>query len=85
MKTLKKNLFTIGLAFSMVLGVAFSFAPQDSAAQNSISVGVQKISQGGDKITCWSAGGGWFEGFVECSTCTRTSGKPSGGKGLCTN
>ncbi len=86
MKTLKKSLFTIGLAFSMILGVAFSFAPQDSVAQSSISVGVQKISQGGgDKIPCWSAGGGLTMKYVNCGPCTLGRGKPSGGKGFCTN
>ncbi|WKD85062.1 hypothetical protein KCTC32516_00400 [Polaribacter huanghezhanensis] len=32
MKNLKKNLFTIGLAFSMMLGVGFSFVPQNARA-----------------------------------------------------
>ena len=70
MKTLKKSLFTIGLAFSMVLGVAFSFAPEDSAAQSSVLSGSQSISEEGDSL-----------GARRCYT--RTDGDGTKGGYLC--
>jgi hypothetical protein len=33
MKKLKKNLFSLGLAFSLMLGVGFSFVSQNAEAQ----------------------------------------------------
>ena len=80
MKNLKKNLFGMGLAFSVMLGAAFSVAPEVATANI--------IDEGGDKITCWSAGTSpliSFRRYVECASCTSVKGRGTGGKGECTN
>ncbi len=60
MKKIKKNIFGIGLALAMILGVVFSFVPQSAEA------GIF----GGNKIACWSAGiphDGYQ--YINCSNC----------------
>ena len=78
MKNLKKNLFGIGLAFSVMLGAAFSMAPEVASANI--------IDEEGDKITCWSSGSiNPLFRYVACGPCISKTGSPSGGKGKCTS
>ena len=73
---MKKKIFGIAFVFSMILGIAFSFVPQEASA----------VEGGGNKIPCWSSG--TYTGvdtYVSCSTCTDKDGyKATGGAGKCT-
>jgi len=56
MKNLKKNFFSIGLAFSMILGIAFSFVPQEANARNAeLSQGARKCYTKSDNDTSKSS------------------------------
>lgn len=79
MKNIKKNLFSLGLTFSMILGLIFSFNSEEAQA-------FQAAEIGDTKITCWSYGTApliSFRKYVDCATCTRVKGKPLGGQGQC--
>jgi hypothetical protein len=74
MKKIKKNLFGIGLALAMIMGIGFSFVPQDVNAEAIF---------GGGKIPCWSSYDTGSGGFVFCATCADHDGTPTGGSGKC--
>jgi hypothetical protein len=61
MKKIKKNLFGIGLALAMIMGVVFSFVPKNVNAE-----------QGGDKIYCYSNLGSppRLTKVIGCADCT---------------
>ena len=70
MKKVKKNLFSIGLAFSMILGVAFSFVPQEVEARDfgglprcfhsvSGSTGIVNFCSGSVCVERTGAGSAW--------------------------
>lgn len=81
MKKVKKNLFTLGLAFSMALGLVFSFTTERADAFQ-----LSEIGFGEDKIPCWSAGNAAYIHlrYVECAACVSIQGKPTGGRTKCT-
>jgi len=76
MKKIKKNLFGIGLALAMIMGIVFGFMPKNVNAEAIF---------GGGKIPCWSSysAGNPGDGFVLCSTCSDHAGVPTGGSGKC--
>lgn len=65
MKSSKKSFLLIGLALSMILGIAFSFVPKKANAD----------IFGGRKVTCWSAGHHTgCDTYITCSNCTDKDG-----------
>ena len=63
MKKIKKNLFGIGLALAMIMGVVFGFMPKNVNAEQ---------GGGGDKIYCYSNLGSppRLTKVIGCADCT---------------
>lgn len=70
MKNLKKNFFSVGLAFSMLLGVVFSFIPKEANA-------IQEITQEGTIKCHHNANGSGTTNFCAGTECVPTSGTGS--------
>lgn len=72
MKKIKKNPFAVGLVLSVILGVAFSFVPQEASAR-----------MGRGRIPCNSNAESSTGFYVDCSGCVRVNGTAIGGQGKC--
>jgi hypothetical protein len=74
---MKKNLFRIGLVFSMMLGVVFSISIE--------SVQAKTISEKDDidNYPCYYQGTGWRGQYVDCANCSIKNGYPEGSPSTC--
>ena len=76
MKNLKKNIFGIGLGFSVMLGVAFSGVPQEVIAYN--------VDENEEELFCFNeCEFSMFYRHVDCGNCARHVGKGIGAKASC--
>jgi len=78
MKKIKKNIFGIGLALAMIMGVGFGLVPQ--------SVSAEGVGSGGNQILCYSASIECEKcDYIDCLTCKRRDKRRfQGESGLCT-
>lgn len=81
MKRIKKNLFSVGLAFSMILGLMLSVSVEKANAYQ-VLTGDEVLN---DTYSCFTAGISHYftYRYVDCSNCAVVTGKPVGPKKSC--